>query len=111
MPFVHLTDDGQSVTLDLHGARVDEAVDLAIRLVQVATRRGRTSLRLIHGASSSSDRVRNRTIKHALQDALDRGLFGSALSSSWQADAFLLLGLDATAAPDPKRITLLEVVD
>jgi DNA-nicking Smr family endonuclease len=99
-----LDDDGRAVTLDLHGARVHEAVRLAEAAVEEAARRGRSSVRLVHG-TSTADRGAERTIKGALALALDDGAFPDAVSS-FQTDGALLLGLPPDPSPDPARITL-----
>lgn len=104
MPAPRLHDDGQTVTLDLHGARVDEALELTRRVLRLAARRGRHQVRLIHGASTSDVRYRNRTIRHALLDALDAGTLPH-VTAAWPAEGHLLLSLDVTARPDPARLT------
>ena len=99
-----LDDDGRQVTLDLHGARVAEAVRLAEAAVALSAGRGRHSVRLVHG-SSTADRGAERTIKAALARALDDGAFPDA-TSSFQTDGALLLGLPPRPAPDSARLTL-----
>lgn len=107
MPRPRLTDDGRQVTLDLHGARVDEAVRLAEAVVEEAAYRGRSSVRLVHG-TSTADRGADRTIKTALLRLLDEGGFPQA-SSSFSTDAALLLGLPPVSSSDSSRITLADV--
>ncbi len=92
MPYPTLDDDGQTVTLDLHGATVDEALGLARRVVAAAARRGRRNVRIIHGRSTSDRPTRDRTIKQALHDLLDRG------------------ALDVTTPTDTAPIRLLDVL-
>ncbi len=104
-----LSDDGQRVTLDLHGCTVDEALDLAERTLRAAQRRGRQRVRLVHGASTSDARARNRTIKHALYDALDHGTLAHDTTSAWRAEGHLLLSLDVTAPSDPRPLRLRDV--
>lgn len=104
-----LEDDGQRVTLNLHGCTVDEALDLARRTLQAAQRRGRQRVRLIHGASTSDARIGNRTIKHALYDALDRGTLAHGTTGAWRAEGHLLLSLDVTARTNPRRLRLGDV--
>ena len=109
MPYPRIDDDGQTVTLDLHGAPVDEALRLTKRLVCEAARRGRRTVKIVHGQSTSSRLYQNRTIKNALYDLLDRGALGDAVTQAWRADGHLLLSLDLTAAADPRPIRLLDV--
>ncbi|MEZ4701163.1 MAG: Smr/MutS family protein [Rhodothermales bacterium] len=107
MPFPTLSDDGQTVTLDLHGATVDEAVRLAQRAVSEARRRGRSSLRLIHGSSTSGGG--RRTIKSAVTDLLLDGRLGIPASNAVAGDDVLVLSLGHAGRPDPRPITLLDI--
>ena len=109
MPYPRVDDDGQTVTLDLHGASVEEATTLAARLVREAARRGRHTVKIVHGHSTSSGLYQNRTIKNALYDLLDQGTLGSGVTHAWRADGHLLLSLDVTASADPTPIRLLDV--
>jgi DNA-nicking Smr family endonuclease len=97
----HIRDDGATVEVDLHGLTVDDAVYFAGRLLSVAIRRGRTRLTFIHGASTSDPRLRNRTIKHALQDwAATVPHSGSVQALDSQLHFHFLPG----SATDPRRI-------
>ncbi len=109
MPYPRLDDDGRTVTLDVHGATVVEAVRVVRATLREAARRGRARVRVIHGSSTSSALYRNRTIRHALHELLDAGAL-DCVTSAWRAEDSLLLGLDATAAPDPARLTLRDVL-
>lgn len=102
-----LTDDGTAVELDLHGAYVDEAINLVRRVVSLASERGRSTLRVVHGSSTSDPLARNRTIKHVLLDALDRGMRGVA--SHYEMEDVTLLSLDSSSHRNPTPITLLDV--
>ena len=107
MPAPRPTDDGSTVTLDLHGTRVDEAVRMAARLVEIARARGRMGVRLIHGTSTSDPRARNRTIKHALHDLLDEGL--PAVASDFRTESVLHLSLVPTGRTDPRPVRLADL--
>lgn len=106
MPYPTLQDDGYTVTLDLHGAAVDEALDLTRQVVREAARRGRSSVKVVHGTSTSDAAHGNRSIKHALHDLLDRQALEASITSDWRADSHLLLalGLNATRNPNPIRL-------
>ncbi len=104
-----LDDDGTAVTLDLHGATVDEAVDLSLRTVRLAADRGRMRVTLVHGASTTR-RGALRTIKRALHDLLDDGAFAPHASEGWRADGHLVLSLRVTTSSDPAPITLRDVM-
>lgn len=105
-----LHDDGTSVTLDLHGATVDEAVDLSLQTVRLAAARGRTSVKLIHGSSTTRRAPYRRTIKRALHELLDDGAFAPHATEAWRAEGHLVLALDVTATSDSTKIRLLDVM-
>lgn len=100
-------DDGRVVTLDLHGATVDEAIDMTYRTLRLAEDRGRAQLKLIHGSSTTSRGT--RTIKSALHDLLDRGDLGSHATNVIRSENALVLALDLTATGDPTPIRLRDV--
>jgi len=108
MPSPQLDDDGRVVTLDLHGATVQEALDLTYRTLRLAEDRGRSRLKLIHGSSTTQAGDR-RTIKTALYDRLDRGDFGAHATNVMRSRDALVLSLDITAASDPTPIRLRDV--
>ncbi|WP_457651365.1 Smr/MutS family protein [Rhodocaloribacter sp.] len=110
MPYPRLEDDGRTVTLDVHGTTVEEAVRVVRATLREAVRRGRDRVRVIHGSSTSSALYRNRTIRHALYELLDAGALDAHVTSAWRTDDYLLLSLDVTVAPDPTRLTLRNVL-
>jgi hypothetical protein len=91
-----LDDDGSTVTLDLHGLSVDEALDVTY-----------STLKVIHGSSTTQGQ--RRTIKSALHDQLDRGPLGSHATHIIRSRDTLTLALDLTATSDPTPITLRDV--
>ncbi|NBC16810.1 MAG: hypothetical protein GVY18_05765 [Bacteroidetes bacterium] len=107
MPHPTLHDDGHTVTLDLHGATVEEALRLVMRVVLEAEHRGRSTLKVIHGHSTSGGR--RRTIKQALHDELDAGGLAHYGPRVFRAHGHLLLSLDATASVDSSRIRMTDV--
>lgn len=100
-----LDDDGSALTLDLHGATVADAVELAESAIWEAARHGRATLRLIHGASTTDPDGRNRTIKTALVELIDSHR-PEPVTSSFQTEGTLILGIAPTPRPQPGRITL-----
>lgn len=108
MPTPSLKDDGSSVTLDLHGMTVDEAIDLTFHTLYLAEERGRTQLKLIHGSSTSRGGSR-RTIKRALYELIDEGSLGTHATDIWRARDYVVLTLDLTAARNPTPIRLSDV--
>lgn len=110
MPAPRLTDDGRTVTLDLHGVRVDDAERLILRTAALAAERGRASLTVIHGASTSSDLYRNRTIRHALYDLLDDGALGRWVTGEVRFDGRTVLALDVLTTPDTRRLSVRDLM-
>ena len=102
-----LDDDGSTVTLDLHGLSVDEALDVTYSTLRLAEIRGRSQLKVIHGSSTTQGQ--RRTIKSALHDQLDRGPLGSHATNIIRSRDTLTLALDLTATSDPTPITLRDV--
>ncbi|MCS3612293.1 hypothetical protein GGP91_000117 [Salinibacter ruber] len=102
-----LDDDGSTVTLDLHGLSVDEALDVTYTTLRLAESRGRSQLKVIHGSSTTQGQ--RRTIKSALHDQLDRGSLGSHATNIIRSRDTLTLALDLTATSDPTPITLRDV--
>jgi len=110
MPSPKLSDDGTAVTLDLHGATVDEAIDISLNTVHLAAQRGRSSVKLIHGSSTTRQAPHRRTIKRALHDLVDDGAFRPHATEGWRTENYLVLSLGVTATTDPAPIQLLDVV-
>lgn len=103
-----LDDDGSTVQLDLHGLRVDEALALCRRTLSLCLDRGRGTLVLIHGLSTSAGTHRNRTIKHDVHTWLSGAPPGV---TDWLArDAEVVVALDLTRPSRPDRIRLLDVM-
>ena len=109
MPGPRLHDDGATVEVDLHGLGVDEALGLSRAVIQETARRGRTSVRLVHGSSTSSALYRNRSIKHALYALLERGGFGQQVTGSVRGEDTLTLSLPLGSRPDAGRMQLRDV--
>ena len=107
-----LDDDGRQVTLDLHGARVSDAERLAHAVAAEAARRGRSTLRVVHGHSTTDPFASGgpmggpSTIKTAVLDALDRGAFAPHVASALRSEGSVLLGLAVGPRPAPARMRL-----
>lgn len=99
-----LTDDGQSVVLDLHGATVAEAERLLVRVVSLAAGRGRSVVRVVHGHSTTDPAGANRTIKRRVHEILDEGRLAHYVTSALRAEGYTLLGLDLTGRRDARRL-------
>jgi hypothetical protein len=102
MPSVR--DDGSVVTLDLHGATVEEALDITYRTLYLAEERGRQKVKLIHGSSTSRGGSDRRTIKRELAALVDQGSLGAHATSTMKSRDYIVLALDVTVPSDPTRI-------
>ncbi len=107
MPYPSLQDDGRIVTLDLHGAAIHEALDLAASAVVAAARHGRQQVKLVHGHSTSGGY--GHSIKSALANALAAGDFSPHVTSSWQGTGYLTLSLRLGQTANRHRLTLRDV--
>lgn len=87
----HLTDDGVRPELDLHGCTVDEALHLARQLIIESVRRGRDSVRLIHGMSTSTPG--KRTIKSALTELIESGVLTLHVSGAYKSEGYMIVAL------------------
>ena len=108
MPRPRLDDDGQTVTLDLHGARVAQALDLALAAAERASERGRRTLRLVHGLSTSEAGA-GRTIRAGLYDAWDAGDFDRWAVDAVRMEGVLVLSLDPAPSPLAGRLRLADL--
>lgn len=102
---VRLTDDGRAVRLDLHSASIAEGERLIRRAAAMAHRRGRTSLVVVHGSSTSERLYRNPTLKHRLYDLLDEDAL-PGVASAWRRDGETVLGLSSPHPHDSRPIRL-----
>jgi hypothetical protein len=102
-----LDDDGSTVTLDLHGATVEEAIDMTYATLRLAEARGRKQLKLIHGSSTTAPG--RRTIKTELRSLLNNGPLAARATNVLKSRDYVLLSLDLTSSPDPARIRLQDV--
>ena len=104
-----LSDDGLSVTLDLHGARVPEAEGLVLAAAELAAECGRSTLRVVHGASTTDWDGGNRTVKTAVLALLSSGDLDAWVASAHHAEGAVLLGLRPLGPPDREPLTLAEL--
>ncbi|MES3631025.1 MAG: Smr/MutS family protein [Longimonas sp.] len=105
---VRLDDDGTTVTLDLHGLTVDEALSVTKQTLNLAEDRGRATLRIIHGHSTSGG-IAPRTIKTALHDALDTGFLHPYREACHRQQGVLLISLGITAGAQDQPIRATDV--
>ena len=105
MPGPSVTDSGSAVTLDLHGVRVHEAEDLVLAAAEVAAESGRSTLRIVHGASTTDWDGGNRTVKTAVLGLVDGGALDPWVASAHRTEGHVLLGL-RVLGHDARPITL-----
>lgn len=106
-PGSHVSDSGETVTVDLHGLTVEAALDVARRVLAIAQQRGRSSVKLIHGSSTTDRDGQNRTIKTALTELTRAG--GMRGLSVFASTDYLIIGLPASSNRETRRITALDV--
>lgn len=100
-----LVDNGVRPELDLHGCTVNQAVQLTRRLILESVRRGRDSIRLIHGKSTTTPG--QRTIKSALTDLMDHQQLPMHVSSVYKSDGHMIVALRRRGSTHaPGRISL-----
>lgn len=102
-------DDGERVTLDLHGVHLAEAEGTLRRTIAVATARGRTAVRVVHGSSTSDLLARNPTIKHLVEDLLAAGHLPEVTDAFSMGEA-TILSLPLRPARDRRRIVARDVL-
>ncbi len=107
MKQARVKDDGTIIELDVHGVYVDEAIALVRKAAELAAERGRSTLRIIHGSSTSFESTHNRTIKHEVQIALHEGITGVA--SHFSIDDVTLLNLSGSQRRDPTPLSLFDL--
>jgi len=86
-----LLDDQVRPELDLHGCSVDEALRLSRALITESARRGRDSVRIIHGKSTTGSK--SRTIKSALTELIDSGQLSLHVASTYKSEGHMLVAL------------------
>lgn len=105
-----LMDDGQRPVLDLHGCTIDQALALTRALIVESVKRGRDSIELIHGRSTSDALGHNRTIKNELYRQLDDGMMRTHVSQCLKRDSSMVVALRRQARQtDRRRISLREI--
>jgi len=100
---IQLDDDGTTVMLDLHGLTVDDALAVTRQTLNLAENRGRTTLKIIHGHSTTGA-PGQRTIKTALYNALNSGFLQRYQQNHHRQQGALLLSLNVGHAAQPARI-------
>lgn len=80
---------------------------MAENAVAAAARRGRSTVRVVHGHSTTGGGA--RTIKSALLDAVDRGAFDAHAVSELRSEGSVLFGLAVSGASSPVRLRLADV--
>jgi DNA-nicking Smr family endonuclease len=93
-----VTDDGRTVVLDLHGATVQEGERMVRRIAELAGRRGRATLRVVHGSSTSDPLFRAPTLRQAVHDLLDDGELRPWVVSDFRLEDAAILSLGSSGA-------------
>ena len=107
MPYPSVHDHGSLVEIDLHGARIDEAMRLIDNLFALAVLRGRTKLSIIHGASTFG--TGRDSIKERVYEAIDSGRW-SPTGSVVRYEGSTAIALPTLGnRADPTPITLIDI--
>ena len=88
-----LLDYGERPELDLHGCTVQQAIQLVRALIVEASKRGRDSVKLIHGNSTSDAGGKNSTIKNEIHRLLDDNRMPSHVSQCLKSTSHVIVGL------------------
>ncbi len=102
MAYPRIKDDGNTVELDLHGASVPHGLHLVDQLLSLVNQRGRSSIKIIHGSSTSDDDVFADTLKNRISDKLTSGDYNNYVTSHWSTDEYVILS-PAQASPLDRR--------
>jgi hypothetical protein len=95
------------VEIDLHGARIDEAMRLIDNLIALAVRRGRTKVSIIHGSSTFG--TGKDSIKERVYGAIESGRW-SPLGSVVRFEGYTAVALPTFGhRSDPTPITLIDI--
>ncbi|GAB5521574.1 MAG: hypothetical protein RhofKO_38250 [Rhodothermales bacterium] len=107
-----LNDTGQRLDLDLHGMRIDDAIRLVRRTVQIAHQQGRAQVDVVTGASTTRNDPHADTIKTRLDALLRSGQLDHWIAHHrWSVDGGrcqLVLPITRLTQPG-KRIMLRDV--
>ncbi|MBT8401498.1 MAG: Smr/MutS family protein [Rhodothermia bacterium] len=101
MPFPTIKDDGAAVTLDLHGATVTEADRLVRRCIRLASSRGRSSVKLIHGTSTFDRDPYRPTIKSLVSELLESGEFADYVNDHFAFEGHTTVSLRSSGGSGP----------
>ncbi|MCB0717846.1 MAG: Smr/MutS family protein [Bacteroidetes bacterium] len=103
-----LTDDGSTVTIDLHGLTVEAAVSVFARTIRLASERGRSTIKAIHGSSSTIS-PHDQTIRNRVREYVNNDL-ESTIHARTLLDDYLIIGLPITHRTNSSRIKLTDVI-
>ncbi len=104
-----LRDDGEIVSIDLHGLNIDDAISICKKGIAEAYYRGRDKIKLIHGSSTSSLQFVNSTIKYRLYDLLQESSVQKQTSFVLKYEDYCVIGLRPDFEIDRDRITILDI--
>ena len=76
---------------------------------EVAAEAGRSTLRIVHGASTTDWDYGNRTLKTAVRGLLDEGALDPWVASEHRAEGHVLLGLRPLGPSDRRPIRMEEL--
>jgi len=94
-----IQDDGELLSVDLHGLILDKAEEIVRKSIHEAYYRGRDRIKFIHGSSTSALLFENKTIKFRVytilqEPALQKMLSIAALKPDYEIDRSPISSLD-----------------
>ena len=97
-------DNGDDVTIDVHGASVSDAIDMIDRAVELAHAAGRRRLVVIHGLGGTDPAS---SIRQALRVAIGNGDYEDIVSSTVElaGGGRTDMALRYAGPPNPRRLT------
>ncbi len=107
MPYPTISDDGRTVELDLHGATVSQGMSLVANTIRMAINRGRSTVRIVHGSSTSDTDQFAATLKHKLHDAFGSGRFGGTVNHLF-SDTYIIVSLPGGSS-DHHKISIFDI--
>jgi DNA-nicking Smr family endonuclease len=109
MPYPRVSDDGQTIELDLHGASVQMAQDMILAIIPLAANRGRSVVRIIHGVSTSETFDDRSTIKSTLLALLEQGTLDRYVPDWIVLEGSTVVSLNVTGRRDSTRILIHDI--
>ena len=104
-----IQDDGELLTVDLHGFHLEKAESIVRKCVKEAYYRGRDRIKIIHGSSTSSLQFENSTIKFKVRTILQEQALQEMLNQVVQQDDCCIASLNPDFEIDRSKISSIDI--